>query len=325
MGVSDISVVAESFAGGRGYIAATIPTGGVTVNGAPADRRVLIVHRATSRLIVSTTSDPSGHFYVEGLDPSQQFDVIGQDWLGVYNDVIAARIYPYAAPYLGGLELRRIDPGETISIQLAAVYGELPYTWSATGLPGWLSLSSAGLLTGTAPGVESTTLATITCTDAHGEAGSIKIPIKVRIPVVYPTRWRVLFLASNSSPNYASLQEMEFRATIGGASLCVGGAASASSSYVGYPPSKAFDGDTTTPGVTYWAADGVEATPWLEYEFATGSPVNQLMICAAVSSPAAAPKDFKVQSYDGSGWVDEWSVTGSTGWSGGTIRTFNRP
>ena len=94
MGVSDISVVVESFAGGRGYIAGTIPTGGVTVNGAPAARRVLIVHRATSRLIVSTASDPSGHFYVEGLDPSQQFDVIGRDWLGVYNDVITSQITP---------------------------------------------------------------------------------------------------------------------------------------------------------------------------------------------------------------------------------------
>lgn len=37
--------------------------------------------------------------------------------------------------------------GEALSVQLAAD-GSVPITWSATGLPGWASLSSGGLLTG---------------------------------------------------------------------------------------------------------------------------------------------------------------------------------
>ncbi|NNN12672.1 MAG: hypothetical protein HKL81_02840, partial [Acidimicrobiaceae bacterium] len=39
--------------------------------------------------------------------------------------------------------------GSSYNYQLAAIYGVTPYSWSATGLPSWLKLSSAGALSGT--------------------------------------------------------------------------------------------------------------------------------------------------------------------------------
>jgi hypothetical protein len=59
----------------------------------------------------------------------------------------------------------------SVSLTLAATGGTAPYaSWSASGLPSWLTLNaSTGKITGTAPNASSTTLnITVTVTDAKG-------------------------------------------------------------------------------------------------------------------------------------------------------------
>ena len=63
--------------------------------------------------------------------------------------------------------------GTPYSATLTATGGGTPYSFSATGLPAWLSLSSGGVLTGTPPsGAPSSVSFTATVTDSFGATGS---------------------------------------------------------------------------------------------------------------------------------------------------------
>ncbi|HEY3505325.1 MAG TPA: putative Ig domain-containing protein [Actinocatenispora sp.] len=61
--------------------------------------------------------------------------------------------------------------GDSVSLQLSASGGTSPYTWSATGLPAGLSISSAGKITGS-PTANGTYSVTATAKDAAGKTGS---------------------------------------------------------------------------------------------------------------------------------------------------------
>ncbi|SDH84808.1 aminopeptidase S [Actinokineospora alba] len=61
--------------------------------------------------------------------------------------------------------------GTAASLQLSASGGTAPYTWSATGLPTGLSVSTSGLISGT-PSAVGTYNVTATATDSAGKTGS---------------------------------------------------------------------------------------------------------------------------------------------------------
>jgi len=61
--------------------------------------------------------------------------------------------------------------GTAVSLQLSASGGTAPYTWSATGLPAGLSISSSGLISGT-PTTATTYTVTATATDSTTATGS---------------------------------------------------------------------------------------------------------------------------------------------------------
>ncbi|MGQ0842241.1 M28 family peptidase, partial [Actinokineospora sp.] len=61
--------------------------------------------------------------------------------------------------------------GTATSLQLTATGGTAPYTWSATGLPTGLSITAAGLISGT-PTTAGTYSVTATATDSASRAGS---------------------------------------------------------------------------------------------------------------------------------------------------------
>jgi hypothetical protein len=61
--------------------------------------------------------------------------------------------------------------GSPVSLQLSASGGTSPYTWTATGLPTGLSISSSGLISGTASAAGSYSV-TATAKDASGATGS---------------------------------------------------------------------------------------------------------------------------------------------------------
>jgi hypothetical protein len=61
--------------------------------------------------------------------------------------------------------------GTPVSLQLSATGGTPPYTWSATGLPAGLSISSGGLISGT-PTTAGTSSVTATVRDSASQTGS---------------------------------------------------------------------------------------------------------------------------------------------------------
>jgi uncharacterized protein (TIGR03437 family) len=78
---------------------------------------------------------------------------------------------------------------ESFATQLAASGGTLIYTWSATGLPSWLSLApSTGILSGAPPTGTSTSTPfslNITVTDSAGGTQTVPLSLQVTLPVAY--------------------------------------------------------------------------------------------------------------------------------------------
>ena len=75
-----------------------------------------------------------------------------------------------------GCNVRHDDP---ISFQLGVSGGTAPRTWSGSGMSGGVSLSTAGLVTGTAPGTNGTYPFTVTVTDAAGAQATTTFTITV--------------------------------------------------------------------------------------------------------------------------------------------------
>ncbi|BCJ42480.1 hypothetical protein GCM10010168_07780 [Actinoplanes ianthinogenes] len=73
--------------------------------------------------------------------------------------------------------------GVAVSKTLAATGGTSPYTWTATGLPAGLTISSAGVVSGTPTTAGSSTVA-VTVTDATGRASSLSFTWAVATPLV---------------------------------------------------------------------------------------------------------------------------------------------
>jgi hypothetical protein len=121
--------------------------------------------------------------------------------------------------------------------------------------------------------------------------------------------WRVLVTAVNGGGTFgAEVSEIQFRATVGGASLTSGGTAIAGSTGSG-SAANAFDGAST-----YWdSASGSIAggTSWIGYHFAT--PVQVAEVFVEENGPGVTslgPTAGTVQySDDGSTWHDAWALT----------------
>jgi hypothetical protein len=56
------------------------------------------------------------------------------------------------------------DPLIAYSVTLTATGGVAPYIWTATGLPTWATLSTAGVLSGTPPVIDQNTSSTLVVT-----------------------------------------------------------------------------------------------------------------------------------------------------------------
>lgn len=139
------------------------------------------------------------------------------------------------------------------------------------------------------------------------------------------TYWRIYVTANNgnTSAQKCGIEEVEMRASIGGADQCTGGTPSASSQSAGFEASKAFDDSTATQ----WICNSSEASPpwWLRYQFASAVDVAEVSIIPPTTL-TRAPKDFDIQySDDGSSWTTWLAVTGITDWALHTAKTFSLP
>jgi hypothetical protein len=130
------------------------------------------------------------------------------------------------------------------------------------------------------------------------------------------TRWRVYVTAVNGASETA-ITEVTMASSAGGSDLCTGGTPSASS---GTAATNAFDANAGT----WWVSSG-GGTQWIEYQFAGAVSIVQYSVKHLPSGGGYgpyAPKDFKLQSFDGSGWVDADSQTNQQDWRPGEIRAF---
>ncbi|GAB0056756.1 hypothetical protein SIID45300_01068 [Candidatus Magnetaquicoccaceae bacterium FCR-1] len=112
--------------------------------------------------------------------------------------------------------------------------------------------------------------------------------------------WRLYVTRSqNSSQNILLIQAIEFRAIIGGPSICTGGSAMASGAEASHPAAHAFDGSDTTS----WYLIGTDAPAWIGYDLGSGNSASVEEI-AILASGYSAPSSFSLQhSDDGLTWT----------------------
>lgn len=87
------SVVRTWIESGPGYVSGIAP-GIVSINGSPSHARVEVRHRASRVVVDVVVSESDGTYGVYGVSPEAEFDVIGRDVSGTYNDVIVSRVRP---------------------------------------------------------------------------------------------------------------------------------------------------------------------------------------------------------------------------------------
>lgn len=306
---------------GDGYIAGDDPDGLVTFNGAPAVREIELWDRATSTHVATTESAADGTYSFIGVSRDRLFDVIARGANGTENDVIAARVTASAQPLtVDSIADQSLHVGDVRTIDLRARFGFPPYTWSVSGAA-WASVTDSVLTL--APDSESTGTLAVTVTDSHSGTKSIDFNATVLEQGSYKY-WRINIAASNGDVNF-SIAEVGLFETGSATNLASSAGASATSTYSsGYLASYAADGSSASR----WAANGAESPPFgLAFNVGSMKKVTKVTIQAPNNSPPTnSPKDFTIQASDDGGvWIDQWSVSGQTGWSVSEIRTFNRP
>lgn len=118
-----------------------------------------------------------------------------------------------------------------------------------------------------------------------------------------------LNVSANNGDTFTYIQEMEMRATVGGADQCNGGRAFGSHASGGEEPAKAFD---NADGNNYDMFS--PNTGYLAYGFPVPVAVAQYRV-RSISTSARAPKDWTFQgSNDGSSWTTLNTQTNQT-WS----------
>lgn len=152
---------ADSFSGADGR---------VSFDNVPGRAEIDIFIRAERAWIRRQVSRSDGSYLIEGLPLAVEYDVIGRDLTGVWDDVIVGRVQPYAPPQITTASMT-FTVGNPATTQMAAQYGGEPFIWSADTLPPGLVLSAAGLWSGT-PTAAGSYVVTVTVTDTFGETGA---------------------------------------------------------------------------------------------------------------------------------------------------------
>lgn len=138
----------------------------------------------------------------------------------------------------------------------------------------------------------------------------------------YKSFWRVRSTAVDGG-SIVGLSELRMMASAGGANLCTGGTAWASSQQEsGGPPSEAFDGIAADSALgSYWS--GISVAEWIGYQFPGAVDIQHIQIVARVTYQNQSPSSFVLEYWDGSAYQTAMSLTGITGWTSGQTRYFN--
>ena len=141
------------------------------------------------------------------------------------------------------------------------------------------------------------------------------------------TRYFRLFIESNNGSEYTSLNEVRLLSgEVNRALYC----ATTQSSYFGpgsSTASRAVDGNTTDYVGSVWVSETGAAFPhWLTFDLGGEYLIDSLQLFPQnwAEGPARAPRSFSLQSsdYPSGPWRDILSVTGATGWTAGSGRTW---
>lgn len=193
----------------------------------------------------------------------------------------------------------------TYSQTFAAVGGAGGYTWSATGLPAWLTLSSAGALTGATPSSAVNATFTVKVTDSANipATGSFTVPVTLTIVTTSPL--------PAATVNTAYTQTLTAGGGAGGYTWSATGLPSwltltSAGALMGTPPSSAVNASFTAK-----VTDSANAS-------ATGSftvPVT-LTITTTSPLPAATTGSAYTQTFAAVGGAGgyTWSATGLPSW-----------
>lgn len=310
-----------------GVIAGEAP-GIVTIDNVPGRAEIDLFRRSDRVWLRRQFSMDDGTYRFRGLAAGVLHDLVARDISNAWDDVIAGSIMPFQPVVISG-DAPPCAVGVPYSYAYVVMGGESPYTFILTGdLPDGLELVSDGSgvsVVGTPLGTAAPSAWTITVEDARGTTATISDSMGITT-----TRyWRLYFNeATDIISGYGrqvQVCEVEFNGV-----RATGGTPFASDS-VETPPQfglvNAFDGVKTGDN-NIWAATYVAGVT-LGYEFAAPLTVNSVSITSRENATVAAawsPRGFIVQSSaDGVSWVNEWAVSGQTGWTGNQTRVFNRP
>ncbi|MBS1875690.1 MAG: putative Ig domain-containing protein [Acidobacteria bacterium] len=95
--------------------------------------------------------------------------------------------------------------GSAYSAQFAAAGGSGSYSWSASGLPAWLSLSTAGVLAGTPPSAGTVNFAvTVTDTASHTATAQFSLVVNGALSISTPTPLSPATVASAYTAQFAA-------------------------------------------------------------------------------------------------------------------------
>lgn len=302
---------------GLGRIAGELPTGLVTFDNVPGRAEIDLVRRSDRAWLRREYSKGDGTYGFVGLTLGTEYDLIGRDLTGMWDDVIVGRVVPFVPLVFDGNA-----PGCVIGTAYLYAYtiggGEPPYSFALAGsLPDGLSLVATGTtvqISGTATALAANETFEIEVEDARGATAAVVDTVNV-YPAGAHAYWRVNISAAN---NHCSIAELEMAATAGGVNQCTGGVAIASDHYPstsGYTffPAQAFDG-SFDHGTHSWAALN-SGYGWIGYHFADPTVVTEVRICPR-NDGAQSPRNFTIEwSDDGITWTVEATYINQTSWT----------
>lgn len=297
-----------------GLIAGALPDGLTTFppGGTPGPAQLDLFDYDTRQWLRSTWSTVDGTYAFDGLFTLQAFGVWVRDPSGVYEDMVAGRVYPYSDIIALVGSAPNYVTGVAYSYQYVVQGGAAPFSFAIVSgaLPDGISLDpNTGELSGT-PTDTAPASWEIEVTDSR--ANSFTLADSTGPVPTYSFIRLVL-----TSPSYGSAVEIEMSAVVGGADLCTGGTPFASSTYSGYPASLAFDDSL---GTGYWCSSSPSNPQHIGYEFASPQAITEVRFTPSISYP---PTEVVVQgSNDGSTWDTLGTFSGLSGWVSNVAKSF---
>ncbi len=140
-------------------------------------------------------------------------------------------------------------------------------------------------------------------------------------------QWRVYITANNGNGTFTGVAELEMASEPGGIDLCEGGTPISSSDHGTFGKDRAFDGILNSTTFGWITLSGQIAPAWIGYEFASPVQIQEFRIFSNEDGLAGGndePRDFVLQYFDGSVWVDVdgASYTGEVSWTNYEERVF---